>query len=123
VVEGEFIPRVQADVDVVPISMEVGVAEQMKVELGDEIEWDVQGLLMMTKITSLREVEWRRMEPNFFCSFPGRSIGTRTEVLCGGDAGRRSGALRASAASRSHRFAERIGNRPAARHGNAGRDF
>jgi len=70
VIEGEFTPRVESEIDVVPISLEVGLAEQMKVELGDEIEWDVQGLSVMTKITSLREVEWRRMEPNFFVVFP-----------------------------------------------------
>lgn len=69
-VGGEFTGRVESDVDVIPISMEVGLADQMKVKLGDEIEWDVQGLPMLSRITSLREVEWRRMEPNFFVVFP-----------------------------------------------------
>ncbi len=67
---GEFTGRVPADTAVIPISVEVGLARDMDVSLGDEIEWDVQGLPMMTKVTSLREVEWRRMEPNFFVVFP-----------------------------------------------------
>jgi putative ABC transport system permease protein len=68
--EGEFTGEVAADVDVVPISLERDLAKDMGLGLGDEIEWDVQGLPLRTRVTSLREVEWRRMEPNFFVVFP-----------------------------------------------------
>lgn len=68
--EGEFTGRVESDVAVIPISVEVGLARDMQISLGDEIEWDVQGLPMLTKVTSVREVEWRRLEPNFFVVFP-----------------------------------------------------
>ncbi|WP_221033074.1 ABC transporter permease [Actomonas aquatica] len=68
---GEWVSAVEYDGSgVVPISLEQGVAEQMNVALGDEIEWDVQGLSILTRVASLREVEWRRMEPNFFVVFP-----------------------------------------------------
>ncbi len=71
IVEGEWVNRIDWDGDsAVPISVERGLAEQMNVALGDEIEWDVQGLPILTRIASLREVEWRRMEPNFFVVFP-----------------------------------------------------
>lgn len=70
VTAGEFIARVPEDTAVVPISIEVSLAEEMGLALGDEIEWDVQGLFMMTRVASLREVEWRRLEPNFFVVFP-----------------------------------------------------
>ena len=69
-VAGEFVGAVGPDVDVVPISVERDVAQQMGVQLGDTIEWDVQGLPLLTRVASLREVEWRRMEPNFFVVFP-----------------------------------------------------
>ena len=69
-VAGEWVGEVATGVDIVPISMEQGLAEQMKINLGDEVEWDVQGLPLMTRVASLREVEWRRMEPNFFVVFP-----------------------------------------------------
>jgi putative ABC transport system permease protein len=70
IVEGNFVPRVEPGTAVVPISMEQGLVEDMGVKLGDEIEWDVQGLPLKTRIASVRAVEWRRLEPNFFVVFP-----------------------------------------------------
>ncbi len=70
-VAGEWVSALEWDgTSVVPISVERGLADQMNVALGDEIEWDVQGLPIRTRVASLREVEWRRMEPNFFVVFP-----------------------------------------------------
>jgi putative ABC transport system permease protein len=40
------------------------------VELGDEIVWDVQGVRVPTRVTSVRDVDWQRLEPNFFAVFP-----------------------------------------------------
>jgi len=70
VVAGEFIERVPEDTAIIPISIEVEFAEEMGLSLGDQLEWDVQGLMMMTQVASLRAVEWRRLEPNFFVVFP-----------------------------------------------------
>lgn len=56
--------------EIVPISVEQGLADDLKIGLGDEIEWDVQGVPLRTRVASLREVEWRRMSPNFFVLFP-----------------------------------------------------
>jgi putative ABC transport system permease protein len=69
-VSGEFVGRVAAGEAVVPISMEEGLFKEMGLKLGDEIEWDVQGVPMRTKVGSVRAVEWRRLEPNFFVVFP-----------------------------------------------------
>ncbi len=69
-VGGTFTGRVDPDVGVVPISMETGLAADMQLVLGDELEFDVQGVPIRARVTSLREVEWRRMEPNFFVVFP-----------------------------------------------------
>lgn len=52
-----------------PISIEVGLASELSVTLGDTITWDVQGLPIVTHITSMREVNWARFEPNFFVVF------------------------------------------------------
>ncbi len=51
------------------ISIEVGLASELGVTLGDTITWDVQGLPVVTHITSMREVNWARFEPNFFVVF------------------------------------------------------
>jgi hypothetical protein len=42
----------------------------MGLKLGDEIVWDVQGVPIRSRIGSIRAVEWRRLEPNFFVVFP-----------------------------------------------------
>jgi putative ABC transport system permease protein len=55
---------------VIPISMEVEVAGELGVTVGDTLVWDVQGLPVTTRVANLREVNWARMEPNFFVVFP-----------------------------------------------------
>jgi putative ABC transport system permease protein len=69
-VSGTFVGQVSPGEAVVPISMEEGIFKEMGLKLGDEIEWDVQGVPMRSKVTSVRAVEWRRLEPNFFVVFP-----------------------------------------------------
>ncbi len=69
-VAGEFIGTMPAGTEVVPVSMEKGLADDMQLALGDELEFDVQGVPVKARLTSVREVEWRRMEPNFFVVFP-----------------------------------------------------
>jgi putative ABC transport system permease protein len=54
----------------IPVSLEVGVAKELDVEVGDEIVWDVQGLAVKSRVAHLREVDWARFEPNFFVVFP-----------------------------------------------------
>jgi putative ABC transport system permease protein len=70
IVAGAFTGRVAAETEVIPISVEEGLAKDMQLNLGDSIEWDVQGVPMKTKITSVRAVDWQRLEPNFFVVFP-----------------------------------------------------
>lgn len=60
--------------DIVPVSVEKDIAEDMGVTLGDELEWDVQGMPIKTRVTSLRTVDWRRVQPNFFVVFPTGSL-------------------------------------------------
>jgi putative ABC transport system permease protein len=67
---GKFDEKAEPGEIVIPVSVEDGLAKDMQLKLGDELVFDVQGVLMRTKITSLREVDWRRMEPNFFVVFP-----------------------------------------------------
>jgi putative ABC transport system permease protein len=53
----------------VAISMETEVAGELGVTVGDTVVWDVQGVPMPSVVTSLRDVEWARFEPNFFVVF------------------------------------------------------
>jgi putative ABC transport system permease protein len=54
----------------VPVSLDAGVARELGVTVGDLMVWDVQGLSVPSRVTSLREVNWQRFEPNFFAVFP-----------------------------------------------------
>jgi putative ABC transport system permease protein len=51
------------------ISIEQDLARELGVTLGDEIVWDVQGAAIPSHVTSIREVDWARFEPNFFVVF------------------------------------------------------
>lgn len=51
------------------VSLEAGVARELGATLGDTITWDVSGVKVPTRLTSLREVTWARFEPNFFAVF------------------------------------------------------
>ena len=70
VTAGKFTGRVEAGAEWTPISMEESLARDLQVKLGDEIVFDVQGVPLKTRIGSLRQVDWRRMQPNFFVVFP-----------------------------------------------------
>ena len=53
-----------------PVSLSSEVAEDLKAQLGDTIVWNVQGLMVPTRVAMVREVDWARFEPNFFAVFP-----------------------------------------------------
>lgn len=60
--------------EVAPISVEQGIANDLGVVPGDELIFNVQGVPVKTRVASLREVDWRRVQPNFFVVFPPRSL-------------------------------------------------
>jgi putative ABC transport system permease protein len=61
--------RWQAD-EAGAISVEEGIAKTLGVGLGDELTFDVAGVKMASKITSLRKVDWSSMRANFFVMYP-----------------------------------------------------
>jgi putative ABC transport system permease protein len=58
-----------SDADPVEISVEADLAAELGVHLDDRIVWDVQGVAVHSIVTSLRQVNWARFEPNFFVVF------------------------------------------------------
>ena len=56
------------------VSLEQGLANELHVRLNDVITWDVQGVQVPTRVTSLRDVTWTRFEPNFFAVFEPRVL-------------------------------------------------
>ena len=75
VVSGQwFTPDRSGERSLPEVSLEQDIATELAVALGDTIVWDVQGVRVPTRLTSLREVEWARFEPNFFAVFERRAL-------------------------------------------------
>jgi putative ABC transport system permease protein len=51
------------------VSVEMDVAGELDLVLGDTIVWNVQGVRVPTRVTSFREVQWASFQPNFFVVF------------------------------------------------------
>jgi putative ABC transport system permease protein len=69
-IKGTWEGKVAENVRPIPISVEKGIAETLRVGVGDELAFEVQGVPLSTRIASLREVDWQRVQPNFFVVFP-----------------------------------------------------
>ncbi len=67
---GHWIGQASNAAGPVPVSVEAGLARELQLKLGDELVFDVQGVLVRTVVASLREVNWLRPQPNFFMLFP-----------------------------------------------------
>ena len=67
---GRFVGKLKSPNDSIWVSLEKDIAEDLNVEVGHALVFDVQGVPMTTYIGSLREVDWRRVQPNFFVVFP-----------------------------------------------------
>jgi putative ABC transport system permease protein len=68
---GQWIGRVDYHAgDTVPISLDEEIAKDLGVKIGDELMFDVQGVLIKTKLASTRTIDWKRFQTNFFVVFP-----------------------------------------------------
>lgn len=69
IVEGKLQDSARVADDIL-ISIEEGYAKRLKVTLGDELVFNVQGAPIRTKVGSLRQVDWNRVQTNFRVIFP-----------------------------------------------------
>ena len=65
IVAGQWIPE-----EAGAISMEEGIATTLGLQLGDTLRFDMAGVMVDSKITSLRKVDWGSMRANFFALYP-----------------------------------------------------
>lgn len=63
------------------VSLEVEVADALQVAIGDVITWDVQGARIPTRVTSFRQVNWARFEPNFYAVFPTKTLEAAPKMI------------------------------------------
>tara|TARA_R100001143_G_scaffold58746_1_gene56814 strand:- start:22909 stop:25461 length:2553 start_codon:yes stop_codon:yes gene_type:complete len=68
--EGEWVGEADGLSSIIPISVEAEIMQDLELELGDTLGFDVQGVPIQTVVSSVREVDFQRTEPNFFILFP-----------------------------------------------------
>ena len=69
ITRGEWV-GVTAEGDTAKVSLEEGYARRIRVEIGDELLFNVQGVRIPTLVGSFREVDWNRVQTNFRLIFP-----------------------------------------------------
>ncbi|MEY2707279.1 MAG: hypothetical protein RI905_1031 [Pseudomonadota bacterium] len=52
------------------LSIEAGIAKTLQLKLGDQLMFDIAGLNVQAKITSIRQLDWGSMRVNFFAILP-----------------------------------------------------
>ena len=52
------------------ISMEEGIAKTLQLKLGDQLRFDMAGVVVDVRVTSVRRVDWTSMRANFFAIYP-----------------------------------------------------
>ncbi len=65
------------------ISMEQGIVESLKLKLGDTLTYDIAGIPVTARITSLRKVDWDSFRPNFFTLFAPGVLETMPQTYLG----------------------------------------
>lgn len=69
-VKGEWVAKADERSQPIPVSLEKDIAETLGVDVGDPLQFEIQGVAIDTRIANLREVDWQRVQPNFFVVFP-----------------------------------------------------
>jgi len=65
IVQGKWVPN-----ETQVISMEEGIAKTLKLNMGDQLRFEIAGQMVDVRISSLRRVDWTSMRANFFAIFP-----------------------------------------------------
>ncbi|TDQ31474.1 ABC transporter permease [Zeaxanthinibacter enoshimensis] len=73
IVQGEWIGKYDST-GIVPISVAENFASDANVQVGDMVTFNVMGVILPTRVASIREVDWGRMQLNFSVVFPGNVL-------------------------------------------------
>ena len=68
--EGKWRGKVEKPGDSIFISLDKGIAQSMKINIGDVMTWNVQGAMITTYVGSFRKVDFQRVQTNFLVLFP-----------------------------------------------------
>ncbi len=70
ITEGEWRGKVNSPQDSIFVSLSENIVDDMKVDIGDKVTFNVQGVLMDTYVGSIRKIDWQRVQTNFIVVFP-----------------------------------------------------
>ena len=70
VVKGEWKGRWEGGNAPIHVSVERKLADRNHIRVGDTLTFNIQGMRIRTLVGSLRDVEWNRVQTNFFVVFP-----------------------------------------------------
>lgn len=69
IMEGEWHGD-KADDGTVYVSMADRIIDNFQAKIGDKLTFNVQGTLIETEVSSFRQIDWKRLQTNFFIVFP-----------------------------------------------------
>jgi putative ABC transport system permease protein len=69
IIDGTWIGKAETGKDV-PVSVEVGLAKRANLKIGDKLVFNVQGVQMPAYVSSIRKVNWNKVQTNFQVVFP-----------------------------------------------------
>jgi len=69
ITEGKWIGKTTPN-QIVPISLDDGFARRTRLHIGDKLLFNVQGVQMLTRVSSFRKVNFNRVQTNFIVLFP-----------------------------------------------------
>jgi putative ABC transport system permease protein len=70
ITSGKWTGRLKSPLDTVFVSLDEQYAARINVKVGDEMQFNVQGMIIPTVVGSLRKIDWARTQPNFRLVFP-----------------------------------------------------
>jgi putative ABC transport system permease protein len=70
IVKGKLQKRAEGLHSDIKVSIAQRMADNLHAEVGDTLVFNVQGILVTTTVGSIRQVDWQRVQPNFFVVFP-----------------------------------------------------
>jgi putative ABC transport system permease protein len=70
ITRGKWEGKPASHAEPIAVSLEKGIADTLKVTVGDHLLFEQQGVPLATRVASIREVDWWRVRPNFFVVFP-----------------------------------------------------
>lgn len=73
-VAGRWWATGDSEAEVLPVSVEQDLAEQLQLALGSGLTFDLGGQQLHAKVTSIRQLDWASMRPNFYFIFPPDSL-------------------------------------------------